>query len=398
MRQPDAPLRDPNQFIAPHAALLKNRYECLACLGEGGFGTVYKARRLVDGAVVAVKLLHPSKREGALSRFEREHRSLRGLTHPNIVTVGPGMFQGDAAWFEMDFHDGGNLAQKLRNPAWLAKSPASRLAALQELAHPVLLAMEHYHNKGVVHRDLKPENILFQDEAPVIADFGIATISEDRRDKTVFATAPGQVVGTVFYMAPEQLLGEEADIRADMYALGTIFYEMLTLALPFQDVDQRSIAYKYRKLIAEPNLDRLRACVPASWVHVIETTLKADPHHRYATPTELRAALEEAAEQTAEHTTAIVATREPVPTRPVEPVQQVQTPRPTGKATEGLEEHVETRQHLTRIASLVAIGLLLVLCLLLGALTELREVQRRLDEIQNALPANPAASGGPALR
>ncbi|MGH7199715.1 MAG: serine/threonine-protein kinase, partial [Planctomycetaceae bacterium] len=202
--------------------------EILELLGKGGMGAVYKARQPTLDRLVAVKVLPPEVgRDPAFAeRFTREARTLARLSHPNIVTVydfgeADGLF-----YFIMEYVDGVNLRQMAHAAAL---EPAQALAIIPQICD----ALQYAHEEGVVHRDIKPENILVDKRGRVkIADFGLVKLL-GREPGDLTLTEAQQVMGTLHYMAPEQMRGSrEVDHRADIYSLGVVFYELLTGELP----------------------------------------------------------------------------------------------------------------------------------------------------------------------
>ena len=202
--------------------------QVLQLVGRGGMGFVYKARQRDLDRFVALKVLAPecSQDPAFAERFEREARVLARLDHPNIVRVHDAGQSGGRWWLTMEFVEGANLRHLL---------DAGDLDATQALAivTQICSALQYAHDQGVVHRDIKPENILLDVEGRVkIADFGLAKLVA--RDRTgVTLTRSDQALGTVHYMAPEQVRRPlEVDHRADIYSLGVVFYELLTGELP----------------------------------------------------------------------------------------------------------------------------------------------------------------------
>ena len=189
-------------------------YEIIQAIGAGGMGEVYKARDTRLGRTVAIKVL-----KGQFSdRFEREARAISTLNHPNICTlydVGPN-------YLVMEYIEG--------TPA---KGPLPLDEALK-IAGLIAGALDAAHRKGIVHRDLKPANILLTKSGPKLLDFGLAKqtaavkVAEADETVTQAATLEGAIVGTLQYMAPEQLQGHEADARSDIFSFGLVFYELLT--------------------------------------------------------------------------------------------------------------------------------------------------------------------------
>jgi tRNA A-37 threonylcarbamoyl transferase component Bud32 len=209
-------------------ATLFPQLEVIELIGQGGMGAVYKARQPSLDRLVAVKVLPPEAgRDPAFAeRFAREARALARLCHPNIVAVHEVGKAGEFFYFIMEYVDGANLREVLRG-GQLAPEQALRVVP------QICDALQYAHEEGVVHRDIKPENILLDKKGRVkIADFGLAKLlGRDTGDFTL--TGSRQVMGTLYYMAPEQVERPlEVDHRADIYSLGVVFYEMLTGQLP----------------------------------------------------------------------------------------------------------------------------------------------------------------------
>jgi tRNA A-37 threonylcarbamoyl transferase component Bud32 len=209
-------------------ATLFPQLEIIELIGQGGMGAVFKARQAALDRLVAVKVLPPEAgRDPAFAeRFSREARALARLSHPNIVAVHDVGQVGGLYYFVMEYVDGANLREVLRDGK-LAPEQALRIVP------QICDALQYAHEEGVVHRDIKPENILLDRKGRVkIADFGLAKLlGRDTGNFTL--TGSRQVMGTLYYMAPEQVERPlEVDHRADIYSLGVVFYEMLTGQLP----------------------------------------------------------------------------------------------------------------------------------------------------------------------
>jgi len=244
----------PPEAIAQHFPHL----EILEVLGHGGMGVVYKARQKSLDRIVALKILlaDPDRGDNFNERFEREARAMASLQHPNIVTVYDSGQAGDLYYFTMEYVDGMNLRRMLETGSL---TPEQGLAIVPRICE----ALQYAHDEGVMHRDIKPENILIDKKGRVkIADFGIAKLLGGRpREMTL--TSPQQVIGTMHYMAPEQIEHPaDVDHRADIYALGVVLYEMLTGELPIgrfplpsekKPVDQRLDQVVLHALEKEPD-------------------------------------------------------------------------------------------------------------------------------------------------
>ena len=243
--------------------------EIIELIGAGGMGAVYKARQTGLDRFVALKILpeefgHDVK---FALRFTREARTLARLSHPNIVSVYEFGKVEDTFYFLMEFVDGATLRDVV-NAGQL--DPAHALSIVPHLCD----ALQYAHDKGVVHRDIKPENILIAADGSVkIADFGLSRIlgNESQQDRL---TATHQVMGTLRYMAPEQLEGPHGiDHRADIYSLGVVFYEMLTGELPIG-----RFAAPSKKVEIDVRLDE-----------VVLGTLEKEPQRRYQHASQIKA-------------------------------------------------------------------------------------------------------------
>lgn len=204
------------------------QFEIIELLGQGGMGVVYKARQPALDRFVALKILPPADAltPDFLERFRREARALAKLSHPNIVMVHDFGEQGGLYYFVMEYVDGANLRALLRDRKL---TPAEALAIVPRVCD----ALEYAHEEGVIHRDIKPENLLLDKKGRVkIADFGLAKLLR-REALDVTLTLSGAQLGTLRYMAPEQIdKPESVDHRADIYSLGVVIYEMLTGEVP----------------------------------------------------------------------------------------------------------------------------------------------------------------------
>jgi predicted Ser/Thr protein kinase len=202
--------------------------EILDLLGYGGMGAVYKARHVGLDRLVAVKILPPDVRRDAAftERFTREARALARLAHPNIVSVFDFGQSEEICYLVMEYVEGVNLRHLIQSGA---VTPQEALAIVPQICD----ALQYAHEEGIVHRDIKPENILLDKRGRVkIADFGLAKLL-GRSDPQHTLTQSHQVMGTLRYMAPEQMEGARSvDHRADIYSLGVVFYELLTGELP----------------------------------------------------------------------------------------------------------------------------------------------------------------------
>ncbi len=255
-------------------------YEIQAILGRGGMGVVYKARHLRLNRVVALKMMRAGAYAGVCerARFEREAEVVAGLRHPNIVQVYDVGDHEGCPFFTMELLEGGSLAHAVSGTPQPAREA---VALLLTLAGAVAVA----HQAGIVHRDLKPGNILLTAEgAPKVADFGLAR----HFDGEAALTLSGTPMGTPSYMAPEQVIGKAGTIgpAADIYALGTLLYEMLTGRPPFRG---ETAAETERQVVHDEPLSprRLNTKLPRDLETICLKCLCKEPQRRYSTPAAL---------------------------------------------------------------------------------------------------------------
>lgn len=268
--------------LAPHFPQL----EIIECLGRGGMGVVYKARQPGLDRFVALKILAPERVDDPrfAERFRREAVSLARLDHPNIVTIYDTGESGGFYYLLMEFVDGLNLRQAIAGE----KMPAQEALAI---VPPICAGLQYAHEQGIVHRDIKPENILLDKNGRVkIADFGVAKLLHDTEEAAVGEGVDlscdsdltmGAKLGTPQYMAPEQAQKSVAvDHRSDIYALGVVFYEMLTGERPAKDLVAPS-----RKVEVDEGIDK-----------IVLRALEKEPAKRYQTAGEFQTVVETMAE------------------------------------------------------------------------------------------------------
>ncbi|HKV55520.1 MAG TPA: serine/threonine-protein kinase [Candidatus Binataceae bacterium] len=203
-----------------------DQYELTELIARSGMASIFKARDLIDGATVAIKVPYLQFESDVVfyGRFQREEEVGRRLDHPNIIRVLTPK-RKSRMYIAMEYVDGVSLRAMMRD-----KTPLALEQAL-DIARQVCGALVYMHSQRVVHRDLKPENILLTENGQVkIMDFGIALDESARR---LTWSGLSSTIGTPDYMAPEQVSGRRGDVRTDIYALGTMLYEMLTANLPF---------------------------------------------------------------------------------------------------------------------------------------------------------------------
>ena len=257
-------------------------YEIVAPLGAGGMGEVYRARDTRLGRDVAVKVLpqHLSANPELRARFEREARAIGSLNHPHICTLHDVGREGVTDYLVMELVEGETLSTRL------AKGPLP-LADVLRIGGQVADALERAHRAGVTHRDLKPGNVMLTKTGAKLMDFGLARgtglgPSSDLTSSPTMTsplTAEGTIIGTFQYMAPEQLEGQEADARADLWALGCLLHEMATGKRAFEGKSQASLITAIMGSEPAP-VSQLSPLAPAALDRLVGACLAKDPAER----------------------------------------------------------------------------------------------------------------------
>jgi eukaryotic-like serine/threonine-protein kinase len=266
--------RAPGQRLGAH--------ELLEEVGSGAFGSVWRARQLALGRVVALKVLRAGylADAAARARFHAEAAAVARLDHAHIVPVYEVGEHEGSAFFSMKWLEGGTLAERLARP-WPAPAAARLMADVARAVH-------HAHQRGLLHRDLKPSNVLLDAEGhPHVADFGIAMRMDDDRA----AADGGARAGTPAYMAPEQARGEELTVTTDVWALGCILYELLGGRAAFGGAELGEILRKVQGEEPAP-LRALRPDLPRDLETIVYACLRKEPGHRYASANALADDLE----------------------------------------------------------------------------------------------------------
>ena len=266
-------------------------YEIAAPLGAGGMGEVYRARDARHDRVVAIKVFPhvKSSPEGA-ERFLREIRIAAQLTHPHILPLIDSGESGSVLFFVMPYIEGETLRERVKRAGGLPIQEALRIL------RQVTDALAYAHTRGVVHRDIKPENVLLSDRHALVSDFGIAKAIGDMSNSGATATmglttAPGTILGTPAYMAPEQAGGETIDHRADIYGVGILAYEMLTGRLPFQVTTAQQMIAAHLTKLPDP-ISNSRPGIPSQLAIAVMKCLEKSPADRWQTASELLTAVE----------------------------------------------------------------------------------------------------------
>ena len=281
---PPTGLVSPSPTWALLAEALSDRYSIERELGRGGMATVYLAHDVRQQQPVAVKVMHPGLASALDSqRFLREMGIAASLEHPMIVPLYDSGSVGDVPYYVMPYVEGESLYDRLQRERRLA------LADALHITQDVASALGYAHSCGVLHRDVKPENILLAGGHALVADFGLARAIGAADYKKL--TQTGVVVGTVYYMSPEQLREDRnLDQRADVYGLGCILYEMLTGEPPYVG---RSLSELVTRILRAPipSVRRLNAGVPSTVDEAIGRALAKAAAERFTTMQEFAAAL-----------------------------------------------------------------------------------------------------------
>jgi serine/threonine-protein kinase len=260
-------------------------YEVLCPLGAGGMGSVYKVQNAISERVEALKVILPnaSATPVIVERFLREIRLQARLEHPHIAALHNAFHVNDELVMVMEFVEGVSLRDKLQ-------SPGITLPQAQEYASQVLGALAYAHSHGVIHRDIKPSNVMIAPHGTVkLLDFGLATSGQDAE-----LTQPGMLVGSPFYMSPEQARGEHVDARSDIYSMGAMLYEMVAGRPPFESGGAGgAYAVISAHLHQTPHSPaEVNSDVPAQLARIVLRGLAKNPAERFQTADEFLRALE----------------------------------------------------------------------------------------------------------
>jgi Tol biopolymer transport system component len=267
-------------------------YEIITPLGAGGMGEVYRARDARLGRDVAIKVLPPSVATDPdrRARFEREARAVASLSHPNLLAIFEFAIEGATPYAVTELLEGETLREMLVASATHAAPGGLPVRKAVDIGLQVLRGLAAAHDKAIVHRDLKPENIFVSRDGHVkILDFGLAKPFADASGHdaaTAMATDPGTVVGTVSYMAPEQVRGLPVDGRTDLFAFGAVLYEMLAGRRAFA---RDTAAETMTAILKEdpPELAASRTDLPASLDVIVRHCLERNPNERFQSARDL---------------------------------------------------------------------------------------------------------------
>ena len=265
-------------------------YEILSAIGAGGMGEVYKARDTRLDRIVAIKVLptHLADRAELRERFEREAKTIASLNHPHICTLFDTGHQDEIDFLVMEYIEGETLAQRMLKGS---------LPIQQVLQYAIEIAdaLDKAHRKGITHRDLKPGNIMLTKSGTKLLDFGLAKLTLEVFPATSESQLPtmksaitgeGTILGTLQYMAPEQVEAKEVDARTDIFAFGAVVYEMATGKRAFEGKTSASVMAKILE-VDPPSISSLQPMTPPQLDRVVKTCLAKDPDERWQTASDL---------------------------------------------------------------------------------------------------------------
>jgi serine/threonine protein kinase/lipopolysaccharide biosynthesis regulator YciM len=268
----------PKQNQLQPGDVLGGRFEILDVLGEGGMGTVYKALDREVDHLVALKLIRPEMavHPAILARFKQELLTARQVTHRNVIRIHDLSEVDGVKFITMEFVEGCDLRKLLLDNG---KLPPERAV---EIIRQVCLALDAAHSAGVIHRDLKPQNIMQDKQGRILVmDFGLArSLESDGMTQT------GALLGTIEYMSPEQAMGKHLDGRSDLFAVGLIFYELLTCKVPYKADTAMASLLKRNQERALPAAE-LDATIPKGLSDIVSKCLERDLNLRYQTAQEI---------------------------------------------------------------------------------------------------------------
>jgi beta-lactam-binding protein with PASTA domain/tRNA A-37 threonylcarbamoyl transferase component Bud32 len=340
---------------------LTERYRLEGRIGQGGMAIVYAGVDTVLRRRVAVKVLRPELAADAefVERFYTEAAHAAKLAHPNIVNIYDVGREGERYFIVMELVDGATLAEMIDGETRLPEAVAI------DFAVQICSGLAYAHRQGLLHRDVKPANVLItRDDVVKISDFGIARAVSTQ---TMTMTQPNVVMGSVYYLSPEQAQGHELDTTSDLYSLGIVLYQMLTGTLPYTGESPVSIALKHVSGPV-PELDPDETGVSPALAAIVRRLLQKDPRDRFQSAADVGKALREARERPADgapHAAASNGTRAPGPSMPPPPKPRPSRfpDRPAGSEAERADAAATRRARSVGAtpATLLAIVLALVL-------------------------------------
>jgi serine/threonine-protein kinase len=268
--------------------MIEGRYKFIQKIGKGAFGTVVLVHDTVVDDQLILKFLNPnvSSDEEMMKRFVHELRYSRKITHKNVIRIYDFLAIGGGYAISMEYFPSHTLGKEISDDKRMDAKTAVSYAC------DICTGMQIAHFQGIIHRDLKPANILINDEGLLkIVDFGVAAAATSGDTQL---TKTGYVIGSPKYMAPEQILGKKVDIRADVYSVGIILYEMLAGKPPYSRGDHMSVMYQHVQGKATA-LDELNDEVSKELSNIVTKAMSVDKNDRYSSMDQLKAALEQAA-------------------------------------------------------------------------------------------------------
>lgn len=283
-REKASPVSDSSRFLWP--------FELLEKLGEGGMGVVYKAKMAKKEIVVALKLLPEDINDDVVrARFERETEILKSLRHPNIVKAFGGKCDNDRPFYAMELIEGGSIEDRIKRSGVLEWKTVVRYS--QQMCD----GLGYAHELGIVHRDVKPANFLMTKTGQLkLTDFGLASVVSDRK-----LTQAGRTMGTINYMAPEQIRGKPAvSAQTDLYALGCVMFEMLAGHTPFEGDNSAAVMQDHLRK-APPKVTDFNDLCPEGLSKIIQDLLVKDPEDRPQSASEVRKRLDQLLEAPSDH-------------------------------------------------------------------------------------------------
>lgn len=271
--------------------IIANNLRVEELLGRGGMGTVYRATHLTLDRVVAVKVINPEfvMNADVMQRFTREARLMAKLRHPRAAMIyDSGTLPDGRLFIVMEYVEGITLADILKRDEKLAYKKAV------DIAVSICDVLSEAHSLGIIHRDLKPANIMLNNQGVFVLDFGIAKMlnRDNAESMRLSMTGNGLLVGTPFYMSPEQCLGEPVDARSDLYALGALLFEMIAGRPPFDDEILSAIIIKHA-MVDAPKIEEFAPDIPPGLANVINRLLAKKPEARPETAAATKALLQQ---------------------------------------------------------------------------------------------------------
>ena len=257
--------------------IICNRYKILDHLGTGGMATVWLGYDTILDRQVAIKTFKiDANDEDAVKRFNREAKAVTSLSHPNIVSIYDVENEGEFYYLILEYVEGMTLKD------YMIKNPRIPIETIVHIAKQISAGLSHAHQNGIIHRDIKPQNILMKEDLTCkITDFGIARAYGDTT-----LTQTNQMLGTVYYLSPEQARGNVATAQSDIYSLGILIFEMITGQIPFKG--ESAVAIVLKHLQEElPEIDKYRENVPQSVKNIVLQATMKNPNERYISSKEL---------------------------------------------------------------------------------------------------------------